>query len=135
MLVQFKQDLKIRYFKTNIETKTCHHKIVKINKIIMHSENLIYAHHKINLWFVVFADKNLKTKYKMPTQRPRKRPKKSIDLEIADAMIKLNALLDLNIFLATLRLAGINMDLNTFMRMYNGNKRHLRVLYQNIPGT
>ena len=44
-------------------------------------------------------------------------------------------LLELNILAVRLRLVGMLQGLNKSMKTSNGNRKNLRVLYQNIPGT
>ena len=65
--------------------------------------------------------------------RPKR--KDDIDYQILRTIKRINCLLELNIFLARLRLAGINLDINKYMKIYNGNKKNLKICYQNIPGT
>ena len=61
--------------------------------------------------------------------------KMNIDKEILITIDRINVLLELNILAVKLRLAGMLLGLNKSMKAYNGNKKYLRILYQNIPGT
>ena len=61
--------------------------------------------------------------------------KKMTDDEIIDTINRINILIKLRIYLMRLRLAGFDMELNKYMRMYNGNKKELVIMYQNVPGT
>ena len=54
--------------------------------------------------------------------------------DIYDLIDRINALIELNIALARARLATMTLEVNKYMKMYNGN-RQLKILYQNIPGT
>ena len=57
--------------------------------------------------------------------------------EIAELIQRINELLDdieLHLAYQRIRLAGIRMEINKYMRMYNGNKR-IKIYYQNVPGT
>ena len=65
----------------------------------------------------------------------KKLPKTDLDQEIIDTIMRINKLMDLNIYLASLRLAGIIIDINKFMKLYNGNRNKLKIIYQNVPGT
>ena len=70
----------------------------------------------------VFTDSKLQTKM-------------NIDKEIHITIDRINVLLELNILAVKLRHAGMLLGLNKSMKAYNGNKKYLCVLYQNIPGT
>ena len=61
--------------------------------------------------------------------------KMNIDKEIRITIDRINVPLELNILAVKLRLAGMLLGLNKSMKAYNGNKKYLRILYQNIPGT
>ena len=77
----------------------------------------------------------IKLKIKIKMSRKRTIKQREIDDKISMTLDSINKLLLLNIILARLRLNGIIMDLNKYMRMYNGNKKNLKIMYQNIPGT
>ena len=58
-----------------------------------------------------------------------------VDEEILKTIKRVNVLLELNILAVRLRLVGMLQGLNKSMKTSNGNRKNLRVLYQNIPGT
>ena len=84
---------------------------------------MIKVNHNPILSCFVFVDKNHLKSINM------------IDDEIRDTIDRINLLIHLHIYLARVRLAGLDMKINAYMRMYNGNKKELLVLYQNLPGT
>ena len=58
--------------------------------------------------------------------------RKMIDDDIINTIERINILIKLHIYLARLRLAGMDMEMNKYMRMYNGNWKELKIMYQNV---
>ena len=58
-----------------------------------------------------------------------------VDEEILKLIERINMLLDENIMAVRLRIVGMLLGLNKSMKVQNGNRKTLKVLYQNIPGT
>ena len=59
---------------------------------------------------------------------------KMIDDDILNLIRRIIDLIQINIDIARQRLASMDLDLNKYMKMYNGNRR-IKILYQNIQGT
>ena len=56
------------------------------------------------------------------------------DEELINLIERINLLLELQLTCLRLRLNALSMEINKYMRMYNGNKI-LKIMYQNVPGT
>ena len=65
----------------------------------------------------------------------RKRTIKDVDDDIMRTLERINILLSLKIYLMRMKLALLDMMINKYMKMYNGNIKELKIMYQNIPGT
>ena len=59
---------------------------------------------------------------------------KMVEDDIINIIHRINLLINYNLALAKYRLAVMSMNINKYMRMYNGNRR-LKIFYQNVPGT